>query len=91
MGSRLKSWQYLFKRAGSFLKHLISMALQMGNAACVLGTVSDRDAFEEIPTYSFFSLKKTINAAFKKIYRSTAIVAGMSSLLVGIFVTGLLG
>ena len=26
---------------------LISMALQIGNAACVLGTVSDRDAFEE--------------------------------------------
>ena len=26
----------------------ISMAVQIGNAACVLGTVSDRDAFEEI-------------------------------------------
>ena len=36
------------KRAGSFLKQRISMALQIGNAACVLGTVSDRDAFEEI-------------------------------------------
>ena len=34
--------------AGSFLKQRISMALQIGNAACVLGTVSDRDAFEEI-------------------------------------------
>ena len=33
---------------GSFLKQRISMALQIGNAACVLGTVSDRDAFEEI-------------------------------------------
>ena len=33
---------------GSFLKERVSMALQVGNAACVLGTVSDRDAFEEI-------------------------------------------
>ena len=36
------------QRAGSFLKQRISMALQIGNATCVLGTVSDRDAFEEI-------------------------------------------
>ena len=36
------------QRAGSFLKQRIPMALQIGNAACVLGTVSDRDAFEEI-------------------------------------------
>ena len=36
------------QRAGSFLKQRISMALQIGNAACVLGTMSDRDAFEEI-------------------------------------------
>ena len=36
------------QRASSFLKQLISMALQICNAACVLGTVSDRDAFEEI-------------------------------------------
>ena len=36
------------QRAGSFLKQRISMALQIGNAACGLGTVSDRDAFEEI-------------------------------------------
>ena len=36
------------QRAGRFLKQLISMALQIGNAACVLGTVSNRDAFEEI-------------------------------------------
>ena len=34
--------------AGSFLKQRISMALQIGNAACVLGTVSDRDVFEEV-------------------------------------------
>ena len=36
------------QRAGSFLKQLILLALQISNAACVLGTVSDRDAFEEI-------------------------------------------
>ena len=36
------------QRADSFLKQRFSMALQIGNAACVLGTVSDRDAFEEI-------------------------------------------
>ena len=36
------------QRAGSFLKQRISIALQIGNAACVLGTESDRDAFEEI-------------------------------------------
>ena len=36
------------QRAGSFLKQWISMARQIGNAACVLGTVSDGDAFEEI-------------------------------------------
>ena len=36
------------QRVGSFLNQRISMALQIGNAACVLGTVSDRDAFENI-------------------------------------------
>ena len=36
------------QRAGSFLKQRVAMALQIGNAACVLGTVNDRDAFEEI-------------------------------------------
>ena len=36
------------QRAGSFLKQRISMAVQIGNAARVLGTVSDRDAFEDI-------------------------------------------
>ena len=34
------------QRAGSFLKQRISVALQIGNPACVLGIVSDRDAFE---------------------------------------------
>ena len=37
-----------YQRVGSVLKQRISMALQVGNAACVLGTVSDRDAFEDI-------------------------------------------
>ena len=36
------------QRVGSFLKQRISMALQIDNAACVLGTVSDSYAFEEI-------------------------------------------
>ena len=36
------------QRVGSFSKQRISMALQIGNAACVLGTVSDGDAFEDI-------------------------------------------
>ena len=36
------------QRVGNFSKQRISMALQIGNAACVLGTVNDRDAFEEI-------------------------------------------
>ena len=36
------------QRAGSFLMQRISMALQIGNAACVLGTVSYKDAFEEV-------------------------------------------
>ena len=47
------------QRAGSFLKQRISMALQIGNADCVLGTVSDRDAFEEIYYIKFF-LKKNL-------------------------------
>ena len=36
------------KRVCSFLKQRNSMVLQTGNAAFVLGNVSDRDAFEEI-------------------------------------------
>ena len=35
------------KGGGSFLKELISVTFQIGNAACVLGTVSNRNAFEE--------------------------------------------
>ena len=76
------------QRVSSFLKQRISMALQIGNAACVLGTVSNRDAFEEI-CYILFLKNLYIIAALKKFYRSTAIVAGMSSLLVVIFVTGI--
>ena len=52
------------QRAGSFLKQRISMALQIGSSACVLGTVSDRDAFKEI-TKSFF-FKKLYHCSFKK-------------------------
>ena len=37
-----------YQRVGSFLEQRISVALQIGNAACVLGTVSDRDEFEKI-------------------------------------------
>ena len=76
------------QRVSSFLKQRISMALQIGNAACVLGTVSNRDAFEEI-CYILFLKNLYIIAALKKFYRSTEIVAGMSSLLVVIFVTGI--
>ena len=51
-------------------------------------TVSDRDVFEEIHYIVFF--KKTyIIAALKNFYQSTAIVAGMSCLLIFIFVTGI--
>ena len=44
------------QRAGNFLKPQILMALQIGNAACVLVTVSDRDAFEVI--YYIYPFKK---------------------------------
>ena len=61
-------------RAGSFLKQQILIALQIGSAARVLGTVSDRDAFEKLYyNYpNFFDLY--IIAAFKKnnFFRSTA-------------------
>ena len=58
---------------------------QRAHEACVLGTVSDRDAIEEMFYIVFFrtciSLQLFKNA-------STGIVAGMSSLLV-VFVTGI--
>ena len=44
----------LCKRAGSFLRQRIPMVLQISNAACVLETVSERDAFEEIDHIEFF-------------------------------------
>ena len=65
------------------LKQRISMALQIGNAACVLGTVSDREAFEEIFHIQLLFLKPLYHCSFKrKFYRSTEIVTGMSILLV---------
>ena len=36
------------QQVGGFLKQRISLALHIGNAACVLRTSSDRDTFEEI-------------------------------------------
>ena len=59
------------------------------NHSCVLGTVSDRDAFEEIYYIwpNFFDLYQS---SYKKISPVDCIVAGLSSLLVVFFVTGLL-
>ena len=34
-------------RAGSFLKHGISLAIQIANAACVLGAINDKITFDE--------------------------------------------
>ena len=36
------------RRAGSFLKQRISLAIQIANAACVLGTINDKITFDEI-------------------------------------------
>ena len=46
----------------SFLKHWISIALQTDNAASVLGTMSDRNEFEE--TYNILFENLFIIAAF---------------------------
>ena len=35
-------------RAGSFLKQRISLAIQIANAACVLGTINDKIIFDEV-------------------------------------------
>ena len=59
------------------------MALQIGNAACVLEIVSDRDASEGIYYIYFTFLKNLYIVAALKI--STGIVAVMSSLLVVLF------
>ena len=73
------------QRAGSFSKQRILLALQIGNAACVLGTVSDRDAFEEIFIHIAFFKPLYYCSSRKIFYLSTGIVAGMSSLLVVFF------
>ena len=58
------------QQAGSFLKQRISMALQIGKAACVLGIVSDRDAFEEIK-YSLYFKNLYIIEAFQEFVSSS--------------------
>ena len=70
------------QRAGSFLKQRISMAFQIDKAACVLETVSDREAFEEIYYIKLIFLNLYIIASLKYFYRSTEEMAVMSSLLV---------
>ena len=62
------------QRAGSFLKQRISMDLQIGNAAGVLGTV--RCVRGNFFQKSYF-LNLYIIAALKKFHWSTVIVAGM--------------
>ena len=70
------------QRVGSFSKQRISMALQIGNATCVTGTVSDRCVRRNLLHKANF-FNPLYHCSFKrKFYRSTAIVAGMSSLLV---------
>ena len=73
------------QRAGSFLEQWISMDLQIGNAAGVLGTLSDRDASEEIYYIKPNFLNLYIIAALKKFLPVGCIVAGLSSLLVVFF------
>ena len=71
------------QRAGSFLKQRISKALQIGNAACVLGTVSDRDAFEEIYyIYSRTRIKETFG--YKKRFHSSDFMQVKLSTLIGV-------
>ena len=79
------NFHFLLYETSAVWEFPISIALQIGNAACVLGTVSDRDAFEEIYYIypNFFYLY--IIAAFKKILPVDCIVAGLSSLLVVFF------
>ena len=50
------------QRAGNFLKQRISIALQIGNAACFLGSVSDRDVFEKL--YHIYFFETSIIEAF---------------------------
>ena len=51
------------RRAGSFLKHRISLEIQIAIAACVLGTVNDKTTFEEIVICNFF-LKMCLQLMF---------------------------
>ena len=63
------------QRVGSFLKQRISTALQIGNAAYVLGATEMRP--KKFNTYGYF-FKPLYHCSFKrKFYRSTAIVACM--------------
>ena len=55
------------QRAASFLKQRISMALQISNAAFVLGTVNVRVALKEIFYILFFFEKNLYHRSFKKI------------------------
>ena len=48
------------------------MALQIGNAACVLGTVSDRCVRRDLLHIVLYH-----HCSFKNFYQSTGIVAGM--------------
>ena len=54
------------QRDGSFLEQRTSIAIQIGNAACVLGTVSDRVASEEIYYIQFFLKKLLFHCSFLK-------------------------
>ena len=73
------------QRAGSFLKQRISMALQIGNAACFRKCERQRCVCGDFFTNGF--LKPVYLCSVSRIcfYRSTKIVADMSSLMVVLF------
>ena len=77
------------QRAYSFLRKRTSIALLIGIAACVLGTVSDKDAFGGIDYIVFFKKKTCISLQLFKIgfHLSAGTVARMSSLLI-VFLLG---
>ena len=70
---------FQLQRAGYFLKQRISMALQIGNAACVLGTV--RCVRRNLLHIAYFFLL-LYQSSYKKSSPVDCIVAGLSSLLV---------
>ena len=71
------------QREDSVLKQRISMAHQIDKEACVLGIVSNRDAFDEINyIYNFSKHVNYCSSLRFRFYRSTVRVAVMSSLLV---------